>query len=99
MTWLGHPSLHITCMRSLFLWGRRVLRRRLSPRLLKLSRLSVTTFRRGCSARQTLRLPQRTLTGALQEDRGDLFFTTSVENREPPLYLALSTLETTGRTS
>jgi hypothetical protein len=30
---------------------------------------------------------------ALQEDRGDLFFTASVENRELPLYLALSTLE------
>jgi hypothetical protein len=25
--------------------------------------------------------------GALQEDRGDLFFTTSVENREFPLYI------------
>jgi hypothetical protein len=24
---------------------------------------------------------------ALQEDRGDLFFTTSVENRESPLYI------------
>jgi hypothetical protein len=24
--------------------------------------------------------------GALQEDRGDLFFTISVENRESPLY-------------
>jgi hypothetical protein len=33
--------------------------------------------------------------GALHEDQGDLFFTTSVENREYPLYLALSTLETT----
>jgi hypothetical protein len=31
--------------------------------------------------------------GALQEDRGDLFFTTSVENREPPLYRALSAPE------
>ena len=25
--------------------------------------------------------------GALQEDRGDLFFTISVENKEPPLYI------------
>ena len=31
--------------------------------------------------------------GALQEDQGDLLFTTSVENREYPLYLALSTPE------
>src|SRR5215204_2601245 len=31
--------------------------------------------------------------GALQEDRGDLFFTASVENRESPLYRALSTLD------
>ena len=38
-----------------------VLRRCLSPRLLKLSRLSVTSFRVGCSARQTLRPPQRAL--------------------------------------
>src|SRR3712207_3040923 len=34
----------------------------------------------------SLRPPQRALAGALQEDRGDLFFTTSVENRESPLY-------------
>ena len=27
------------------------------------------------------------LAAALQEDRGDLFFTTSVENRESPLYI------------
>ena len=38
-----------------------ILRRCLSPGLLKLSRLSVTSFRMGCSARQTLRPPQRTL--------------------------------------
>jgi len=25
--------------------------------------------------------------GALQEDRGDLFFTNTVENRESPLYI------------
>jgi hypothetical protein len=25
--------------------------------------------------------------GALQEDRADLFFTTYVENRDPPLYI------------
>jgi hypothetical protein len=31
--------------------------------------------------------------GAPQEDRGDLFFTTSVENRESPLYRALTTPE------
>src|ERR687890_315195 len=30
--------------------------------------------------------PQGTLAAALQEDRGDLFSTTSVENRESPLY-------------
>src|SRR5215211_8431416 len=41
----------------------------------------------------SLRPPQRTLAGALQEDRGDLFFTVSVENREPPLCRALSTLD------
>lgn len=43
----------------------------------------------------SLRPPQRTLAAALQEDQGDLFFITSVENRETPLYLALSTLEAT----
>jgi hypothetical protein len=31
--------------------------------------------------------------GALQEYRGDLFFTNTVENRESPLYPALATLE------
>jgi hypothetical protein len=40
-----------------------ILRRQLSPRLLKLSRLAVTGFGGGCSARQTLRPPQRTLAG------------------------------------
>jgi hypothetical protein len=35
----------------------------------------------------SLRPPQRTLAGALQEDRGVLFLTTSVENKEPPLYI------------
>jgi hypothetical protein len=40
-----------------------ILRRRLSPRLLKLSRLSVTGFGLGRSERQTLRLPQHTLAG------------------------------------
>src|SRR5215212_1309064 len=35
----------------------------------------------------SVRLPQRALAGALQEDRGDVFFTTSVENRESPLYV------------
>ena len=35
----------------------------------------------------SLRPPQQALAGALQEDRGDLFFTTSVENREFPLYI------------
>ena len=40
-----------------------ILRRCLSSRLLKLSRLSVTSFRMGCSARQTLRPPQRALAG------------------------------------
>jgi hypothetical protein len=30
---------------------------------------------------------------ALQEDQGNLFFTTSVENIEPPLYRTRSTLE------
>ena len=35
----------------------------------------------------SLRPPQQALAGALQEERGDLFFTTSVENRESPLYI------------
>ena len=35
----------------------------------------------------SLRPPQQALAAALQEDRGDLFFTTSVENRESPLYI------------
>src|SRR5215211_6476281 len=35
----------------------------------------------------SLRPPQRSLAAALQEDRGDLFFTTSVENRESHLYI------------
>ena len=42
---------------------------------------------------EALVLTSRALAGALQEDRGDLFFTISVENRESPLYLTLSTLE------
>ena len=32
--------------------------------------------------------------GALHEDRGDLFFTTFVENRALSVYRALATLET-----
>ena len=35
----------------------------------------------------SLRQPQRSLAAALQEDWGNLFFTTSVENRESPLYI------------
>src|SRR5919112_6113381 len=35
----------------------------------------------------SLRPPQQALAAALQEDRGDLFFTTSLENRESPLYV------------
>ena len=35
----------------------------------------------------SLRPPQQPLAGALREDRGDLFFTSSVENRELPLYI------------
>jgi hypothetical protein len=31
--------------------------------------------------------PKRALAGALREDRGELFFTTSVENREAPPYI------------
>src|SRR5919112_3218371 len=49
---------------------------------------------RGSSLCSSLRMkpsslcpPQQDLAGALQENRGDLFFTTSVENRESPLYI------------
>jgi hypothetical protein len=45
----------------------------------------------------SLRPPQQALAGALQEDRGDLFFTTSVENKESPLYRALSRYTYTNR--
>ncbi len=38
----------------------------------------------------SLRLPQRAQAGALQEGRVDLFFTNHIENRESPLYRALS---------
>ena len=44
----------------------------------------------------SLRPPQRSLAAALQEDRGDLFSTISVENRESSIYRALSRYTRTG---